>query len=163
MWLSQAVRGGRWRGPGTDPPYPGGLDGVPPQSAWYKGKVSRQTIEKALREQGGRGDFIVRKLLLFSSRGGGLHRGCHRLTALPLLPTPQVRESERTPGDYSITMHAGHVIKHFKIEWIAAKNCYTIGSRDFPDLKSIIRHYYSNPIYTFPNGETVKLETAFHM
>ncbi|CAI4232618.1 unnamed protein product [Auanema sp. JU1783] len=63
-----------------------------------------------------------------------------------------VRDSESTPGDWSISMRGIEKNKHFKVQSVNGE--LRIGTRNFPDMKTLIEHYKVHPIFS---SDTEKL------
>ncbi|XP_022098620.1 cytoplasmic protein NCK2-like isoform X2 [Acanthaster planci] len=57
-----------------------------------------------------------------------------------------IRESETTPGGYSVSVKAPDKIKHFKVQRVDDQYC--IGSKRFESLDYLIEHYKKAPIFS---------------
>ena len=67
-----------------------------------------------------------------------------------------VRDSERTPGNYSACVLGGESgVKHFKIE--VSNGTYVIGSRTFGSMSELLTFYRTTPIFTTATGQEIYL------
>lgn len=70
-----------------------------------------------------------------------------------------IRDSETTPGAFSLSLKAPMKNMHFKIR--LENDLYCIGSRSFASLDDMVEHYKRAPINTTDQGEKFYLVKAF--
>lgn len=67
-----------------------------------------------------------------------------------------VRDSERTPGNYSVcVLGSESAVKHFRID--KRVDSYVIGARTFSSLPELLEFYYTTPIFTAASGQEIFL------
>ena len=71
-----------------------------------------------------------------------------------------IRPSQKDQDDFSVSVHGGKHIKHFKVKYHAAKSIFVFGERTFNSLGKLVEFYGTYSIYTTapPDEEGICLE-----
>lgn len=72
-----------------------------------------------------------------------------------------VRDSERTKGDYTLTVMAGRPT-HVKVAFVTHKKQYQVSDRSFNTLVDVVRHFRVNAIVSRPGQQPVRLVAPYN-
>eukprot|EP00053_Salpingoeca_punica_P007241 m.66658 g.66658 ORF g.66658 m.66658 type:complete len:917 (-) comp14059_c0_seq1:167-2917(-) len=103
--------------------------------------------------------LVVNASCLGAYKGAVARAVCEKAIVNSPSGTWMVRDSETTPGNYSITMKIQTQIHHFKVT--KSGDQLVVADRPFADLEDIVDFFTTTAIYTSAEGETFVLGEPF--